>query len=221
MKRKHYILIAVLLLGIAALGYYMFTTNGTPTLITEKATSLSEEERQSVEKKISDYDTQIANTQDAKQLFSLNIQKGYQQQLLGKLLEAKNSFNAALENDIGEGVDAAYVALFSVEQEMGDYKAATKSINKAIELEPRYPDYWRRLAIFQKEILKLSKAKVYQTLDKALQSTKDDIDVVTFYASTAEQFGDIEKAVEMWQKAIEINPNNSFKYEIELRRIRG
>jgi Tfp pilus assembly protein PilF len=168
-----------------------------------------------------EYDAEIANAQDAKRLFSLNIQKGFQQQLLGKLLEAKDSFNEALKNDIGEGSDVAYVALFSVEQEMGDYKAATKSINKAIELEPRNPDYWRRLAIYQKEILKLSKAKVYQTLDEALQSTKDDIDVVTFYASTAEQVGDIEKAIEMWQKAIEINPNNSFKYEIELRRLRG
>ena len=150
------------------------------------------------------------------------MQIGHNQRALGLLLEASNSYKRALKYKPAnsEGADVPYIALFEVQVEMEDFRAANNSIREALSLNVK-PDSWRRLVFFQKEKLFYSKDEVYATLDQAMQKTEGNIDIITLYASMTELYGDIDKAIALWRQASEVYPDKKAIYEAELNRIRA
>lgn len=194
-------------------------TSVNSTFITVKDSNLTEEEKRIIEDKIADIQKKIMKTKDAtdKEKYNLMMQLGFQKNVLGKLAEARDAFLAATE--IQSEDYTAPIALFHIYADMGDNQSARESIKKAIELRPENADSWRQYVQFEKERFGATNEKLEEIFLEAMTKTNSSVDIITVYAQFLEEKGDLQSAIEEWEKAIVAFPQNKNLYQQEILRI--
>ena len=103
---------------------------------------------------------------------------------------------------------------------MGDYKQAEASIQKSLELQPNNPDAWRRYLLLAEKKLDWSESGIRDLYVVAETAVRDKTDIYTSFAGYLEKIGDIEGAIEQWERAREVYPENKEVYEAEIARLK-
>lgn len=117
--------------------------------------------------------------------------------------------------------DTVYAHFFTVYGAQNNIDKARIAIDTAISLNPSYTDYWIWKITFLDEktsVSFLDLKKVYQEgFLKADIKTK--VNLVTSFARVAENNYQKSEAIELWQKAIELQPENKTVYQAEIDRL--
>ena len=85
-----------------------------------------------------------------------------------------------------------------------DYKKAIEHYEKALSLDPTYGNAWNNMGNVYFNNLD-NKEKAHECFKEAVKFSPDDIAYANL-AITYEEFGNIEKAIEYYNKALEYNP---------------
>ncbi|HYF97712.1 MAG TPA: tetratricopeptide repeat protein [Coxiellaceae bacterium] len=207
-------IIVILLAALAGLDYWMEQRK----IVKEKDPNLTQEERAIYEERLATAREMINNPDlNDSQRFDWYMQQGFQLYGLGKLAEASDSYKEALKFRPED--PNAYVALYAVQLDMQDNDSALKNIQKAVELKPTDPDIWKKYILIQKERFGVAGQELNDLYLQALEKTLNNVDINTAYAVHLEQVGNLQAAMEYWQKAAELNPSARPLYEIEIKRL--
>lgn len=213
-------LFLIFLVGaIAGLNYYLTHKD----IVKEKDPGLTQEERKIYEDRLSEARTKLNDpgvTDDQK--FNLYMQEGFQLYGLGKYVEATDAFTKASE--IHKQDANPYIALYQVQFDMNDNKGAKASIKKSLELKNDSADIWKKYIGLEIDRFEISNEKADGLFQQAIEATKNNssqIDIITTYAQFLETVGNIQGAIDNWQKAIQLNNSNSAVYEQEIQRLKS
>ncbi len=100
--------------------------------------------------------------------------------------------------------------------DMGEYDKAIEDSKKAILIGGHSAEYWRTyFAIKQKQDPNVSLNNLYE---QALKETNNNIDVILLYARYSADRGQKDKAIELYRKAIELDPEYRPDYEQQIER---
>ncbi len=112
--------------------------------------------------------------------------------------------------------DRAFMSLYGIQLALKNYPEAEKAIQTAVGLNGRIVSAWTEYASFEVNYMNASFEKVTGIYERALTATKSHLDVVTNYASYLGRNGGKDRAIELWQKAIELNPSRKDTYQAEI-----
>lgn len=212
---KYGLIIAVLLvLGFAGYGIYK-AQNYKASFVKEINPNLTDEDRSTFESRLTKVGEQLANAKTDEDKFGVYMQQGYNLQALGRLSDAEESFRQAIqvqsENPIG------YMAISQVQFERKDYDAALENIKRAVKIDQKNPDIWKRYVQLRIDGFHASNDEISALYSDAVNKTEYHIDIISAYASWLRNAGNLQASKEYWQKAIEINPSNKKAYEAEIK----
>ncbi|MBI2356187.1 MAG: hypothetical protein HYV13_03230 [Candidatus Doudnabacteria bacterium] len=215
-----------LFIGIGAalvifFGYLAYQQWGDkPQLVTYKEPSLTAEARAIYEQRLSEAQKAVAEINDqtpAEEKFNRYMALGSAKFSLGFYLDAKNAYQQALE--VMPNNAFAWQAQSTTLTAMGDYKGALNAIKKAISLDPKQADFWKWQIDLEKDHFQANSDRVDELYGEALSKTDNNINIITAYATFLEQTGDLEGALEQWQKAYEVNTAQREVYQAEIDRL--
>lgn len=89
----------------------------------------------------------------------------------------------------------------------------------SIESAPDVPNFWQTKIKLAQELYKEDVRKLNAIYLEGIDATKDDIDLITLYATYLAQAGQKKEAITYWQKAIEKNPEARSVYEAEIKNL--
>ncbi|MBP6884772.1 MAG: tetratricopeptide repeat protein [Candidatus Pacebacteria bacterium] len=112
--------------------------------------------------------------------------------------------------------DRAFLSLYGIQLALKNYPEAEKAIQAAVGLNSKIVSAWVEYASFEVNYMNASFEKVTGIYERALTATKSHLDVVTNYASYLGRNGGKDRAIELWQKAIELNPSRKDTYQAEI-----
>lgn len=117
--------------------------------------------------------------------------------------------------------DVVYVRLFSAYSAKGDWNKALEMIDQAIELNPTYTDYWiyKLVAMDEKTTASFTVLKAVYDQGMTKVDPKTKINLMTNFARMAENNGQKNEAIAVWNKAIEVYPQNKTVYQTEIDRL--
>lgn len=187
--------------------------------IKKREVSLSGEERQQLEARVSELEQEIqALPADAtaEARFQPHLRLASSHYGLGNYEQAI----ATLDKIANENQDKGRVfALYSnIYRDMGNIEKARENARKALDLEKDNPAYWLAYINLSAD-QKTDDVKAWY--EEAVQSTETNLDVVTSYAKFLEAIGDKQGAIAQWQKAGEINPEKKAEYDAEIQRLQN
>jgi tetratricopeptide (TPR) repeat protein len=227
-KRTSFIIIIALILAGAAISALLVVKhqknqaqqNNSPYPATV-ARNLTAESRQIYQQRLEAAQNQLGelkknNVVEAKDFFTAYMQIGAQYYGLGELAKARDYYQQALAQTPGNY--NGWVALYTVTLEQGDNQTAKQAILKAAELKPNDPDIWQKYIIMMQERFGAGKEELAGMYKEALAKTNNHIDMIIAYAQFLEQQGDKQGALEQWQQAVALHPDNS-AYQQELKRL--
>lgn len=140
------------------------------------------------------------------------------QRALGEYGEAKKTLEIAMSIDPkNSNLMQTYSSLLAV---MGDKKGALDYINKAILLYPLEDNYWRWKVELEKDMGKTS-SELENIYKEALVQTKNDLNIVTYYAAFLEGEKKYDEAIAQWQEAMKIEPSLKANYQAEIDRLKA
>lgn len=97
-----------------------------------------------------------------------------------------------------------------------DYREAEENFLKAIELEKKSVDYYIGAADFYRNFYTEKKEKAGEILEKGMREVPNDISLLVYTADYYKETGNKERALELYKKVLEFEPNNEeIKEEIE------
>ncbi len=134
---------------------------------------------------------------------------------LGNLKEAVNAYNGSIAVQDGA---LARNNLADTYAEAGDYVNAEINYRKAIEINPSYTIYWRKLADFIYDKLPDRRSEIKNIYLEAMNKVeeKQKINIITAYARYLDNMGDYKESLRQWQQALILMPDNeSIKAEAE------
>jgi len=131
-------------------------------------------------------------------------EKGIQALLRGNYQEAAESFEAALEGFPGNrcvhnNLGLAHLAL-------RDYQQAISEFGKALAIEPAFPEALNNLGLAWSD---LGTVRARESFEAALQVNPDFFDALLNLGALYYRQGDLAKALELWEKAERISPDDS------------
>ena len=91
-------------------------------------------------------------------------------------------------------------------EKIGELEFALEYYNKVLEMDERWSDAWMGKAVVHE--MKEEYVVAREMIKNALKSLPDHTDYLLFYARIKGKLGDIEGAVDTFEKAIELNPEN-------------
>ena len=117
--------------------------------------------------------------------------------------------------------DIVYMRLFAIYGIEGNTEEALKVINKAIEINDDFADYWTLKLQFLEEKTDTSFIELENIYKAGLLKVNSEtkVNLVTIFAGISEKSGEINKAKELWVYAIEINPISTELYQTEINRL--
>lgn len=147
------------------------------------------------------------------------ITKGHELYLKERYTEALTYFKKAASI---EQNDRIYRSLYSAYLGLKDYKNAEIAIIKSLGINNGIPNNWLEYASFEHLYLKASFDVVSKIYLDGLKATKDDINLITAYASYLTENKKYNEAISYLEKAIIIDPSrqDTFQTEIEYLRVR-
>lgn len=119
--------------------------------------------------------------------------------------------------------DTGYSGLFVVYGAQNNIDQARIAIESAIRLNPLFTEYW----ISKLELLDDKTNVSYEDLQKIYSEgllkvdPKTKINLVTYFAGSAEKNGQKSDAISIWEYAKNLYPQNSSVYQGEIDRLRG
>lgn len=137
-----------------------------------------------------------------------------QQDFLGHYGDAKKTIEQALTLETSHNLLQVYASLLV---KMGNREAALPYIDMALRLMPLETNLWRTKIDIQRAIVGPAQlATIEDTYKNALQATKNDINMITLYATYLAELGRHEEAITYWQIAQKTYPANFAVYQAEI-----
>ena len=221
MKKRTIIIISliILMLAVGAVVVYQATRKKpqAPNFIMEKDWHLSAGDQKIYEDRITAIMLKLSTATEDAIKFDLYSQLGFAEYGLGNLEASKGYFEQAIR--ISSDQYGVHLGLFQTLVEMQDNQGAEDSIKQAISIKPQDPDFWRKYIQLEIDRFHAADDQINVLFEEALNKTQSHIDVVTFYATWLEKVGNLHRAKELWQAAIEINPDKKAIYQQEIKRL--
>ncbi len=150
--------------------------------------------------------------------FDEALSKGEQYFIKRDYTKAIEYYNEALKY---KNSDIPYYRIYVVYSAQSNYTKAIEYLDKAIKIEPTSTEYW----ISKIDLLNSQKDSQYsvlkevynQGLSASMNLTR--INLVTHFARISGQRGETAEAIKLWQKAIEMYPQNKDIYQAEIDRL--
>ncbi len=143
-----------------------------------------------------------------------------------------NATNAFIKNDYGLAIkyynealsynkhDTVYAGLYTVYLTQKNWQKALDSIDQAIKINSVLGDYWKWKILVLNEGMNSNFTDIKDVYNEGLLKikTEEKINIVTYVANIASIRGEKIEAINLWQKAIEMNPKDRdlFQKEIDL-----
>ncbi|TXG78964.1 hypothetical protein E6Q11_00040 [Candidatus Dojkabacteria bacterium] len=220
------IIIIIILLAIIIGGVWFFENQKTSVTYTPyTGTDLTlEVKRAFPPEQVKEWQTKIRTTQetiakfDDKTTVETRINTLFllytQQDFLGYYGDAKKTLEQALALEVSHNLLQVYASLLV---KMGNREAALPYIDMALRLMPLETNLWRTKIDIQRAIVGPAQlATIEDTYKNALQATKNDINMITLYASYLAELGRHEEAITYWQIAQKTHPANFAVYQAEI-----
>lgn len=213
------IVACVIILGIGGLAYSLQDRLPSNAIL-DKDPQLTDQEKQVINDKISEYKNITSDTSKSKEdRYKAYVQTGLQYFILGKYVDARLQYIEATK--LLPENSTAWAELYVVENAMQAYDLANKHIKKAITYNSANPQFWRWYLELAGP-LNVSTEKVDTTYQEALKQTESSADILALYAKFLEERkNDLAGAVTQLKLAIEKNPANQAQYQAEIERIQS
>ncbi len=116
---------------------------------------------------------------------------------------------------------APYVGLYTVYINQKEWQKALTAVDQAIKIAPIFGDYWNWKILVMDQGLNKSYAELKSVYDQGYPKVRieEKVNLVTKFAMVAENHGQKADAVKLWQKAIEMYPQNKDIYQAEIDRL--
>ncbi len=218
--RNIIITVVVLILVVGGIFYYKISQKNTTEVSGEK----QEAEIINENKSILEENTNIPNNNPQiisvdKTKFDTLLQNGSKAFMDKNYSLAIKIYNEALVLDDSHIV---YIRLYGVYNAQGEIKKAEDVLNKAIAKNPSYTDYWITKLLFLDEKMDMSFADLKMVYDDGMKKvdSRTKVNLVTVFARIAENKNEKQEAIMLWQKAIELHPENKDIYQAEIDRLK-
>lgn len=136
--------------------------------------------------------------------------------LSGHLVESKEAFKSAVR--LNPRDPTLWAAFFSVYKDMYDYKNALVAVKKSLELNPVDWNLWRGRIELERFQFHASRDDLDKLYKEALETTENDINIITVYALFLEEGGNIKEALHYWNLAVK-NSTENHLFKEEIRRL--
>lgn len=132
---------------------------------------------------------------------------------------AINYYNQAISYNKNDS--APYAGLYTVYINQKDWQKALTAVDQAIKISPIFGDYWNWKILVMDQGLNKSYAELKSVYDQGYPKvrTQEKVNLVTKFAMVAENHGQKADAVRLWQKAMELSPENKSIYQAEIDRL--
>jgi tetratricopeptide (TPR) repeat protein len=167
--------------------------------IKEKTVNLSDEQRKIYEDRLTESEQKLKSDLSDDEKYEWFLVQSYQYHGLGKLQDAKNSVLKAIK--IHADKYNAYSFYYQIQMDMEDINGARDSIKKAIELDSSQSDLWKKYIQLEKDKFGADTNRLSDLYKEALDKTGENIDMVTAYAQFLESIGNLQGAIDQWEKA--------------------
>ncbi|MCC7303826.1 hypothetical protein IT418_00185 [bacterium] len=156
---------------------------------------------------------------DIDKKFNTAIANAQKASLDGQSELAIKYYNEALtykKND-----SAPYAGLYTVYLNQKKWNEALNAINKGIQISPLFGDYWNWKILVMDQGLNKTFSELKKVYDEGYPKvrTNEKVNLVTKFAVVAENKGEKAEAIKLWQKAIELVPENTIIYQAEIDRL--
>lgn len=156
---------------------------------------------------------------DIDKKFNTAIANAQKASLDGQSELAIKYYNEALtykKND-----SAPYAGLYTVYLNQKKWNEALNAINKGIQISPLFGDYWNWKILVMDQGLNKTFSELKKVYDEGYPKvrTNEKVNLVTKFAVVAENKGEKAEAIKLWQKAIELVPENKTVYQAEIDRL--
>lgn len=135
---------------------------------------------------------------------------------LGMLENSKEAYLSALEIDSKN--EAALSGISYLYADAGKWGDAIASLQTALDSSPVNETLWLQLIDVQKSA-GLDSLEINKLYEIALEKARQKINLLTRYAQYQESQGNIVKAIELWQEAAKVYPENTSLYNQEITRL--
>jgi tetratricopeptide (TPR) repeat protein len=188
-------------------------------IIISKQIKLTAEQLKIINDRLSEYQKELNNNQELsdEQKLDFNLKIGFQYYALGDYLNAEKYYIESEKYDFSS--PAPYLALYQLYIDMNAKDESLSAIDTAIKLRLTTPDYWKRKILLLQEKFNTPNSEIDNFYQEALTKTENHVDIITAYAGFLEKIGNIQKAIEYWQKAGVENPDQKNTYDIEIERL--
>lgn len=156
---------------------------------------------------------------DIDKKFNTAIANAQKASLEGQSELAIKYYNEALiykKND-----SAPYAGLYTVYLNQKKWNEALNAINKGIQISPLFGDYWNWKILVMDQGLNKTFSELKKVYNEGYPKvrTNEKVNLVTKFAVVAENKGEKAEAIKLWQKAIELVPENKIIYQAEIDRL--
>lgn len=152
--------------------------------------------------------------------FNKAIKNAQDSYLAKRYDESLNYYNQALKY---LNSDLAYSGMFNVYSAQKDWVRAQSVLDKAIALNPLNTDYWKwKLTILDQQT-NTSFAELKKIYEEGISKSlpRSRINLVIHFARIAEGNGQKTEAINTWEYAIKLYPDNSASYQTEIDRLKS
>ncbi|MCB9807162.1 hypothetical protein H6768_04740 [Candidatus Peribacteria bacterium] len=118
---------------------------------------------------------------------------------------------------IAQQYDAHIIhAYASLLYDMGAGEDALRYVDEAIAGAPDVPNFWQTKIALTNALFANNPTKIESVYREGIRATKDDVDLLTLYASYLGSHGRPAEAIQYWRQAADKNPKAKDVYESEI-----
>lgn len=220
---KKYIVGGLVVVALIAGGIFLKTRTQTSVpvqnFVSYKDPGLTADEKAVFQKKITELETALKDAKDTNTKFKLTMQIGIQHYALGELALAKEQYMIAAK--ILPDNPTVWSELYVVENAMTDYQSARAHIQKAIDLNPASPQYWRWKIDLEKDHFSPTPKMIEDLYTEALAKTNNSAEILSLEARYFETIQRYTDAMDIWKHLKEVNPSESTVYDQEIKTLQA
>lgn len=208
----------IIILGVL---FYKFKSN-TKNEITENAvvnntTDITNPVDQKTSSGVIKNNTSLSSTENDKN-FNTAMTKAQTAFVKSDYGTAIDYYNQALKY---KNTDLVYSGMFNVYSAQSNWPKALEVLDKAISLNQINTDYWKWKITLMDERMNSSFTELKDIYTEGFNKSlpKSRINLVVYFAKVSENNGQKLEAIKLWQKAMELSPDNKNIYQTEIDRL--
>ncbi|QQS23065.1 hypothetical protein IPM19_00650 [bacterium] len=171
------IVVALILVGIGC--WFIYSRQNNQNIVTTIDRDFTDQELSEIETKISDLKSKVDSNVSKEERYTTLLALGAEQHRIGRLVDARETFTAASkllpDNPTPVGLK------FIVEEAMQDYKAAKKTLEKGLELNPTSGLFWQQYIELLENHFEISKEQLDKLYQEGLQKTNNSPELLESY----------------------------------------